>query len=94
MSYSDNVRARIAAAELETARAVVLRMIRRAGRSIVWRYARKHLIIDFNDTLVTQNQRDFRDNAITNAQTRAVDANNATTVDELLIIFDDIAKHL
>jgi hypothetical protein len=94
MSYSDKVRERIAASDLETARTVVLKMIRLAGRAIVYRYAQRRFIFDFDSVLVTQNHRDFRDNAITNAQTRATDANNATTVAELLVIFDDIAQHI
>ncbi len=92
--YILNIRGRIEAADLETARTAVLRFIRRAARCTIHRYAQRHCIIDFDSILVLQPHRNFENNAISVAQDLATSANAATEVAELLTIFDQISGRL
>ena len=83
------------AAELEVARAVILRLIRRAGRNRLFAYALRNHIVDFSlQGLVEQRHRDRRGQLVSNATTLAVTANAAITIAELLVVFDVISAHL
>ena len=89
------VRAQLEAAELERARSVVLRLVQLAGRRRVFAYAQKNYIVDFDLLdVVSQRHRDRRNQIITRAQGHRATATAATTIEELLAVFDLIAPNL
>lgn len=91
---ADKFREAISAASLSDARRIVLHIIRLSFRRKLYEYAQHHSIVDFDHVLVTQRHRDFRQTLTDTAQTKATDAQAATTNDELLIIFDTISHLL
>lgn len=90
----ETLRTRIESANFAAAQSVVLRLIRRSFRIGVYRYAQHNSIVDFGNALVEQQHRDFEARAVANAQAKAIDAQTATTISELLIIFDSISDRL
>ena len=93
---SDSIRDVIAVQELEEARQTTARQARYRARKRLWDYAQDQWIIDFNDTeTVSQRHRDWRASLVTTVTDTLNQVNAATTVDELLVIFDtDIAPHI
>jgi len=94
MSFTTEVRAVIENASLQEARRMTLRMVRLAAKKRIWRYARQHRIVDFSDAVVIQRHRGARDTIISGAQANATSVNAATTVDEVLVVFDSISQFL
>ena len=88
---ADRLREGISAASVANARPVLLRMIRLSFRRRVYQYAQHHSIVDFDSVLVTQRHRNFNAATIAAAQAKATEAQNATTINELLVIFDQIS---
>lgn len=92
---SDAMRIIIAAQTLPDGRDMVHRQIRWIARKKVRIYANEYNIIDFQDTaLVTDRHRTKRTDIITEAQARVADANAATDMAELLVVFDSIAPEI
>jgi hypothetical protein len=90
---SDRYRAIIETKPAGEARDMVLRLIRRIARHRVYEYGIEHFITDFQDpVLVTDRHRTFRADVVTQASTRAAAANAASSMAELLVVFDDIAE--
>lgn len=92
MTRVTKIRALIESADLKDGRRVVLRMIRLGARQRIYFYATKNFIVDFDGILVTQRHRVFRQNIMDAAQVKATEAQAATTIDELLVIFDRISQ--
>lgn len=94
MSFTTTIRTAIQTASLQEARRATLRMIRLAAKKQIWRYAQRHWIVDFNDAVVTQRHRNARDSIISDAMVTATSVNDATTIAEVLIVFDSISQFL
>ena len=88
--FAESVRASIAAASVNDAKRGTLRMVRFALRKRIFRYAQRHYITDFNDPIVTERHRVWRQTALTNAQDLATQANAATTIAEILVVLINI----
>ena len=88
---TDRFRQAIAAANLTDALSLVLRAIRLSFRRRLYWYAQHYSIVDFDHVLVTQRHRNFRQALTSAAQAKATEAQAATTVNELLVIFDQIS---
>ena len=88
------IRALIESADLEDARRVIRRMIRLGARRRLYFYAARNFITDFDSVLLTQRHRNVQQVIIDAAQAKATEAQAATTVVQLLIIFDAIADNL
>ena len=90
-SSTQKKRAVVAAMTVTDAQTSMRRLIRRAGLRSLWNYAQRHHITDFADAiLVEQAHRDQRQNAIAAAQTRVVTVNTATSIADILAVFDEI----
>lgn len=94
MVTATKIRIIIENSSLENARRGTLRMLRLAIRRRIFFYAQNNFIVDFGDVVVGQRHRDWRINLLNNAQTLVTSVNAATTVPELLIIYDQISKWL
>ncbi|KKK77290.1 hypothetical protein LCGC14_2855110 [marine sediment metagenome] len=94
MTDTAQIRTLIEGASLQDGRKVVLRMIRFGARRRVYFYAKKNFITDFDSVVVTHRHRDRKDQIIAKAQEHAATAVAATTIEELLAVFDLIAPNL
>ena len=94
MGMIEQMREQIASSDVESARDYVRMALRRAIRKEMYDYSEKNYILDFDDsTLVEQRHRDYRDNLTSVGTNKNIDINNATTIAELLTIFDSITLY-
>lgn len=89
------IRNKLERMEFSEAQAAMVRLVRRAARKRVYEYANRNYIYDFNDTpFVEQVHRNWKDSAEAQGSTLASNVQNATTIEELLTIFDLIVEFL
>ena len=84
------IRGFIANSSVVDAKQKVLNVLRITARHIVYKYAEKYSIYDFDSVLTEQRHRDKLQAILDSAQTRVAAIQAATTIDELLVIFDQI----
>lgn len=92
---SNSLRQSLSIMDFDGCRTAMIRIVRIAIRRHIFAYARDNHIIDFADTqLVEQRHRDFLQNAKDAGVSKAADIQAATTVAELLTIYDSIADYI
>lgn len=89
---SDAMRSKLALMSIGSAQGPMRRIIRSRARKLVYDYATNRYIVDFNDSvLVEQVHRDFRSDVINDSQSFLDDVTSATTIAEILVVFDAVA---
>ncbi len=91
----DRLRAMLEASDLATAQTRMRYIIRRAARNRVYSYARRQKIVDFDDTVLVSNRhRTFRENVVSQATTKVGESDAASSVAEVLAVFDSISEYI
>ena len=91
---SDFMRAKLVASTLVDAQPFIAKNIRRITVHRLWEYANRNRIMDFDSAFVTQSFRDQRDSIEAWGTARLTATSAATTLAELIVIFDDIAAYI
>ncbi len=92
---AEQIRVIIEANDVLGARLIVAGQIRLIARRALSTYVQNNYIHDFGDTnLVSQRHRTFLANLKSTTRTRSLNVQNATTLAEVLAIFDAIAPQI
>ena len=89
------MRAQISALPLEDARTRLYALMRRAVRARLMDRAKRFDIMDYDDALLVEDHhRVFRDNIVNIATGYVSQVQAATTIEDLLVVYDEISIYL
>jgi len=92
---TDKLRSRLQEVSLSRAKSALINVVRRKIRVIIYEYAEQNHIVDFDDAiLVSQVCRDFRQDMLNKASPRIADIQAATSINDLLVVFDSMVSWL